>query len=157
MFDEQTSHDTTKIGLELLCDVEVLLGLTCIIPMLKLVQRSSKFAQNREVLICNFVDVVKKYEVQLYHMHYDYQTMYGQKEFGQFLEHSIDVLRHVWLLNQNIKLECVTFLFYGYIYTQYKKCIVIGALNQVSKVDCDTPPISLMDSNASPKLKVTEE
>jgi len=37
MFDEQASHDTTKVGLELLCDVEVFLWLTCIIPMLELV------------------------------------------------------------------------------------------------------------------------
>jgi hypothetical protein len=44
MFDEQAFHDTSKAGLELLCDVEVLLGPTCIIPMLDLVQGLSKFA-----------------------------------------------------------------------------------------------------------------
>jgi hypothetical protein len=44
MFDEQTSHDTTKTSLELICDVEVLLGLTCIILVLELVQGLSKFA-----------------------------------------------------------------------------------------------------------------
>jgi len=37
MFDEQASHDATKVGLELLCDVEMFLGLTCIIPMLEFV------------------------------------------------------------------------------------------------------------------------
>jgi hypothetical protein len=37
MFDEQASHDTTNVGLELLCDVEMFLGLTCIIPMLEFV------------------------------------------------------------------------------------------------------------------------
>ncbi len=34
MFDEQASHDIVKASLELLCDVEMFLGLTCIIPML---------------------------------------------------------------------------------------------------------------------------
>jgi predicted glycosyltransferase involved in capsule biosynthesis len=71
MFDEQTSHDTTKTSLELFCDVEVFLGLTCIIPMLELVWCLSKFVQNRDILICNFVVVVKKYDAQLY------QTMCG--------------------------------------------------------------------------------
>jgi hypothetical protein len=33
MFDEQTSHDTSKISLELFYDVEVFFGLTCIIRM----------------------------------------------------------------------------------------------------------------------------
>lgn len=37
MFDEYTSHDIVKTSLELLYDVEVFLGLTCIIPMLELV------------------------------------------------------------------------------------------------------------------------
>jgi len=34
MFDEQASHDIAKTNLELLCDVEMFLGLTCIIPKL---------------------------------------------------------------------------------------------------------------------------
>jgi hypothetical protein len=71
MFDEQTSHDITKIGLELLCDVEVLLGLTYIIPMLEFVWCLSKFANNRDILICNFIVVVKKCEAQLYQMYCD--------------------------------------------------------------------------------------
>jgi hypothetical protein len=44
MFDEQAFHDTSKVGLELFCDAEMFLGLTCIIPMLDLVQGLSKFA-----------------------------------------------------------------------------------------------------------------
>ncbi len=44
MFHEQASHDTIKVGLELLCDVELFLGLTYIIPMLGLVQGLFKFA-----------------------------------------------------------------------------------------------------------------
>jgi hypothetical protein len=65
MFDEKTSHGTTKIGLELFYDIEMFLGLTFIIPILKLVWCLSKFAQNQDILICNFVDVVKKCEAQL--------------------------------------------------------------------------------------------
>jgi hypothetical protein len=41
-------------------------------------------------------------------MYCDQQTMYGQKEFGQFLnimENSNDVLHHVWLLDQSTGLE----------------------------------------------------
>ncbi len=66
MFDEQASHDIAKTSLELLCDVEIFLGLTCIIPMLELVQGLSKFAHNWDIFMCNFVTIVKEYEVQLY-------------------------------------------------------------------------------------------
>jgi predicted glycosyltransferase involved in capsule biosynthesis len=82
IFNEQTSHDITKSSLELFCDVEVFLGLTCIIPMLELVQSLSKFAQNQDIFICDFVTIVKKCEAQLYQMYYYQQTIYGQKEFG---------------------------------------------------------------------------
>jgi sulfur relay (sulfurtransferase) DsrF/TusC family protein len=71
MFDEQASHDTSKVGLELLCDVEVFLGLTCIIPMLELVLGLSKFAQNQDIFICDFVVTIKKCKVQLYQMYCD--------------------------------------------------------------------------------------
>jgi hypothetical protein len=46
MFDEQASYDIVKAGLELFCDVEVFLGLTCIIPIMELVQGLLKFAHN---------------------------------------------------------------------------------------------------------------
>jgi hypothetical protein len=38
MFDEHATHNTIKKKLELLCDVEVFLGLIYIIPMLEIVQ-----------------------------------------------------------------------------------------------------------------------
>ncbi len=61
MFNEQASHDITKSNLELFCDVEVFLGLTC----------------NQDIFIRNFVAIVKKCEAQLYQMYRDQQTMYG--------------------------------------------------------------------------------
>ncbi len=138
MFDEQASHDTTNVGLELLCDVEMFLGLTCIIPMLEFVQGLSKFAQNQNIFICNFFVVIKECEVQPYQTYCDQYTMYGQKEFRQFLdtmEHSNDVLHHVCLLDQNIRLEYPAFHFYGCIYMQHNQCTVTSTLNQVSIVD----------------------
>jgi hypothetical protein len=37
MFNEQATHDTNKENLELLCDVEIFMSLTYIIPMLEIV------------------------------------------------------------------------------------------------------------------------
>ncbi len=45
MFQEQVSNESTKAKLELLCNIEVFLGLVCIIPMLEYVQNLFKFVQ----------------------------------------------------------------------------------------------------------------
>jgi hypothetical protein len=80
-WDEQASHETIKVGLELFCDVEMFLGPTCIIPMLEFVQGLSRFVQNQHIFICNFVVVINECEVQLYQTYCDQYTMYGQNEF----------------------------------------------------------------------------
>jgi hypothetical protein len=47
MVEDNVIVDTTKINYELMCDLETLLGLSCIIPLLELVQGLSKFAQSQ--------------------------------------------------------------------------------------------------------------
>jgi len=47
MVEDSVIVDTTKINYELMCDLETLLGLSCIIPLLELVQGLSKFAQSQ--------------------------------------------------------------------------------------------------------------
>ncbi len=46
-----------KITLEFLCDVEVVMGFRCIMPMLELVHEIIKFAQSCVSFVCNFVGV----------------------------------------------------------------------------------------------------
>lgn len=62
MFEEHVVHDFFKANLELLCDNEVFLGLICIIPILQCVQGMSRFAQTYDVLICDFIVVVKTFK-----------------------------------------------------------------------------------------------
>jgi hypothetical protein len=59
MFQEQVSNESTKANLELLCNIEVFLGLVCIIPMLECVQNIFKFVQTWDVFICDFVATIK--------------------------------------------------------------------------------------------------
>jgi hypothetical protein len=39
---------------ELLCDVETIMGLMCMLPMLEVMQSLSKLAQNIKCFICDF-------------------------------------------------------------------------------------------------------
>lgn len=45
MSQEQISNESTKSNMELLCNIEVFLGLVYIIPILECVQGLSKFVQ----------------------------------------------------------------------------------------------------------------
>jgi len=56
----------TKTNLEYLCDVEVVMGLMCIIPMLKVVHVLIKFVPTCNTFVCDFVIVVKLCCVKLY-------------------------------------------------------------------------------------------
>jgi len=47
MVEDNVTIDIGKTNYELLCDLEMLFGFSCIIPLLELVQGLSKFAQSQ--------------------------------------------------------------------------------------------------------------
>jgi hypothetical protein len=51
----------TKFNLDLLCDLHMLLGLSCLLPLLEAMNALIKFAQRKDVFICNFVATIKIY------------------------------------------------------------------------------------------------
>jgi len=70
------SHDSVSIAqarfnLDLFCDLHMLLGLSCLLPLLEVMNALIKFAQGRDVFIYDFVAVVKFYLADLYMMYYD--------------------------------------------------------------------------------------
>jgi hypothetical protein len=60
MFQEQVSNESAKAHMELLCDIEVFLGLACIIPMLECVQSLSKFEMFLFVILLMSSKIVKR-------------------------------------------------------------------------------------------------
>jgi hypothetical protein len=65
MFDEHALNTTIKENLDLLCDVETFLGLSYIILCLNVCNLCQR-VQVRDVFICDFVDVIKTYEIDIY-------------------------------------------------------------------------------------------
>jgi hypothetical protein len=43
------------INYELLCDVEIMMGLIFVLPLLNVTQNLDKFVQNKDYLICGFI------------------------------------------------------------------------------------------------------
>jgi hypothetical protein len=71
-------------NLDLLCDLELVLGLPCILPMLEVVHTLIKYAQRWDVFICEFLDVVKLVEVELYQLYVDPLYKYDDSAFNEF-------------------------------------------------------------------------
>jgi hypothetical protein len=58
MNDDVANNVVANTNYELLCDVETIMGLTCVLPMLEAMQSLNKLAQNKDTFICDFVSAV---------------------------------------------------------------------------------------------------
>jgi hypothetical protein len=71
MSRENVSVAQARFDLNLLCHLHMLLGLFCLLPLLEAVNALIKFAQRRDVFICDFVATVEICQVDLYMMYSD--------------------------------------------------------------------------------------
>jgi hypothetical protein len=68
----QKYKSANKIQLhEHLCDQQILLGLTCILPMLESMHVFIKFAQMQDIFVCDLVATIKVCQGDFYNMYYD--------------------------------------------------------------------------------------
>jgi hypothetical protein len=68
------SHDSVlvlqvRFNLDLLCDLHILLGLFCLLPLLEVVNVLITFVQGKDVFICDFVAAIKICQIYLYMMY----------------------------------------------------------------------------------------
>jgi hypothetical protein len=70
MDDDLCAITTTK-QFELLCDIEVVMGFACILPMLDVVHELIKFVQSCNAFVCDFVGDVKMHNAILYPLYFD--------------------------------------------------------------------------------------
>jgi len=65
MSQDSVSIVQTRFNLNLLCDLHMLLGLFCLLPLLEAVHALIKFAQGKDIFICDFVATIKICQVNL--------------------------------------------------------------------------------------------
>jgi hypothetical protein len=54
-----TKNEVALKNLNVLCDIDLILGFPCILPLFEIVHMSIKIAQGRNVFVCDFVNDVK--------------------------------------------------------------------------------------------------
>jgi hypothetical protein len=50
---------SAKVNIELICDVNLLISLSYLLPMLKIAHAFIKFAQKKDVFVCDYVVAIK--------------------------------------------------------------------------------------------------
>jgi hypothetical protein len=63
---ESPKSDTTSKNLNVLCDMELILGLPCLLPLFECVHKLIKIAQGQDVFVCDLVEAIKLAQLELY-------------------------------------------------------------------------------------------
>jgi hypothetical protein len=122
--EDTTTNEFVIVNYELLCDIETVMGLTCLLPMLEALQGLSKYVQNIETFIYDFVGSVKLGRADLHNMYCDEEKKYNYNDFPQFhnfIDHTFNPLHIVWWNNPIVGVQA-TFSYYGILYIIYKTC-----------------------------------
>jgi len=88
----------TILNYEHLYDIHIWLGLVCILPLLEFVHALIKFAQSRNVFMCDLVVIIKVCQGNIYNMYCD-QT-------SKFIVNSFWAFKHYWSWSMRIS-TCV--------------------------------------------------
>jgi hypothetical protein len=102
--------------LSLLINVEILLGLNAMMPLLEAVRFLIKFAQLRDVFVCDFIIAMKIYERDVYHMFCDSQSSFEGDvliNFKALINIAHDNINLCWILDLNTCIDHLAFEFVG--------------------------------------------
>jgi hypothetical protein len=66
---ERPKNDTASKNLNVLCDMELILGLPCLLPLFECIHKLIKIAQRRDVFVCDLVEVVELAQLELYKLY----------------------------------------------------------------------------------------
>lgn len=116
---------TAQTNLEFLLDVQTLLGLACLMPMLEEMNRLIKFAQSRNIFVCDFVAALRHCQTELFTHYQDARTAFESDIFYDFnalsdLTH--DNIKMSWKSDLNTMEEQLVFECNGVpIWAKYKE------------------------------------
>jgi len=80
---DSPTNQQVKLNYENLCDPQVLFGLVCILP-LEFVHAFIKFAQMRDLYVCDLVVAIKVNQGDIYMMYYDQTSNFTIDNFWVF-------------------------------------------------------------------------
>jgi hypothetical protein len=73
MHDDVLRNNIGTHNLSLFCDLELILGLHAILPLLHCVHTLIKFVQSCDIFMCGFIDAMNIYQLET---HYSYNNIF---------------------------------------------------------------------------------
>jgi hypothetical protein len=116
----QTAHN-----LKLLRDLKVMLGLSCIMPMLEGLNELMKFSESHECFVCDFVVAIKLCHTNLYYWYNDPDNAYLSDVFHGYrnlLNETSNVVVHEWAPDLNMELENLSLQFASISIMMHCRC-----------------------------------
>jgi len=84
MHVESPNSDNTSKNLSALCDVELILGLPCLLSLFECVHKFIKIAQGQDVFVCDLVEAIKLAQLELYRLYCDFFTKFKDATSDDF-------------------------------------------------------------------------
>jgi hypothetical protein len=103
--DSFTNHQA-KLNYEHLCDLQILLVLACILPLLESIHVLVKFAQMQNMFVCDLVAIVKVCQVDIFSMYCDQNSKFSVNNlwaFKSLLECKHESIWMQWVLDVNTR------------------------------------------------------
>jgi hypothetical protein len=125
MNDDLGMIEVTRPTLEFSCDVKVVMGFMCIMPMLEVVHDLIKFAQKNDTFVFDFVGVMKMSCAHLHTLYCDRKKKYTNEQFKGFanlINYNNDEFLTTWSIDATTNIEYVIFYFQGWQYQIHPKC-----------------------------------
>ncbi len=89
---DNPTNQQVMLKYEHLCDIHILLGLACIFPLWESMHALIKFAQSKDVFVCDLVVPIKDYQGDVYNIYCDPISKFTTDSFWVFI--SLLELKH---------------------------------------------------------------
>jgi hypothetical protein len=115
MMEDQDEVDTTKTSFHHLIDIQIVVSLSCLIPMLKSLHHLMQLSQKRDVYICDYLDALKRCQADIRSFYINDRTKFQHDVFWDFK--SLAGLRHEaipmrWVYNAlNLNADACEYLY----------------------------------------------
>jgi len=113
---DNPTNQQAMLNYEHLCDIHILLGLACILPLLESVHALIKFAQSKDVFVCDLVVPIKDCQGDVYNMYYDSTSKFTTDSFSTFkslLELKHENIHMRWIVDAIFRIPHLVFELNG--------------------------------------------
>jgi hypothetical protein len=113
---DNPTNQQAMLNYEHICDIHIFLGFVCIFPLLDSVHALIKFAQSRDVFVCDLVVSIKDCQGDVHNMYCDSTSKFTIDSFWAFkslLELKHENIHMCWIVDAKSRIPHLAFELNG--------------------------------------------